>query len=106
MRNLTLQKGKIIEKPLVFIVFSWFTTFAKKYETWDKKDTKMGPKIDEKSILGCFLKILGCLLGYLIFDEFSIGKKWTRNQKNEGQCGPKGKVFIGPAECAGVPGGN
>ena len=46
MRNLTFQKGKIIEKPLVFIAFSWFTAFAKKHVKWNKKGTKMGPKMD------------------------------------------------------------
>ena len=50
--------------------------------------------------------ILGGLLGHPIFDKIYGGKKIANNMKNEGQGGPKSKVFIGPAECAVAPGGN
>ena len=57
------------EKPLVFIAFSWFTTFANKYVKWNKKGANMGPKMDEKSSLGWFFVISGSLLGHPVFAE-------------------------------------
>jgi len=83
-----------------------FGRFRNLIENRCRNGSQNDSKIEPWAPKGRHFEILGCLLGCLIFDEFSIGKKWTTNQKNEGQCGPKGKVFIGPAECAGVPGGN
>ena len=68
MRNLTFQKGKIIEKPL-FYCFLMIYDFCKKVWKWNKKGANMCPKMDEKSSLGWFFVILGGLLWHPIFDE-------------------------------------
>ena len=72
----------------------------------------MAPKIDEKSSLGHprveILRFWDAFWGGAIFDEFSIGKKWNKNQKNGDlgrQKGASGWWFwVGPAECAGPVG--
>ena len=63
------------------------------------------PKIKLLELRGLIFEILGGVLKSLIFDEHLIGQKCAKNPKNERQGRPKGKVFRGPAECAGSVGG-
>ena len=62
-------------------MFFMICDFCNKYKQLKNLGAKMVPKMDEKSSLGNLFVILGGLLRCLIFDEISISKKWTKNQK-------------------------
>ena len=51
--------------------------------------TKCVPKRSNNGGMAIFFAILGGLLMCPIFDETLVGKKCTKNQKNEGQGRPK-----------------
>ena len=50
-----------------------------------EKGCQNGSKIEPWALLGRIFEILGCLLRRLIFDEFSVGKKSTKNPTFEAQ---------------------
>ena len=64
------------------------------------------PKIDLLALGGLIFEILGGFWRRQIFDEFLICKMCAKNHKNQRLGMPKGKVFRGPAECAGSVGGD